>query len=114
LSLEQINSVFDFQNDAPYFTVPIQTNNSEKQILVSRCLLLAYRDVYRKDWVKLNQVLAEHGIGSLQHLSENLKKHPELFRQKGQRKGSVYKLAASAIRETYELIRGYGAGGQKS
>jgi hypothetical protein len=111
LSVEQLKNIFDFQEDGPLFTVPLHGSHAEKQVLVSRYLLTAYHEAYGKEWVRLNQILAEHGVGSLDNLAFNLKKHSDMFRQRGRKKASEYKLADSAERETFHMIHNLGTGG---
>ncbi|MGD0978490.1 MAG: hypothetical protein ABR962_05040 [Candidatus Bathyarchaeia archaeon] len=111
LSVDQIENIFDFQEDGPLFTVPLQGSHAEKQVLVSRYLLAAYHEAYGKEWISLNQILAEHGVGSLDNLGANLKKHADIFRQRGRKKASEYKLVDAAERETFHMIHELSTGG---
>jgi hypothetical protein len=104
ISVEQLKNIYDFQEDKPIYTIPLQENHAENQVLVSRYLLTAYHEVYGKTWVGLNQVLQEHGIGSLSNLAFNLKKHDDIFRQRGQRKAREYKLVDAAKQGTFQMI----------
>jgi hypothetical protein len=108
LSIAQLRSVFEFQDDKPVFIIHgLGGTHAERQVQVSRYLLAAYSEVYGKEWVKLVQVLEDHGIGSLGNLAKNLKKYPTIFNVKGQGKGTEYKLVEAAKRETFGLINGF-------
>ncbi|MEM2102104.1 MAG: hypothetical protein QXM22_01155 [Candidatus Bathyarchaeia archaeon] len=106
LTVEQLKSVFEFQQDKPIFIVPRQvgSTHAQNQVLVSRYLLAAYGEIYGKEWVSLVPVLTDHGVGSLANLAVNLKRHPTVFNIKGQGKGTEYKLVEAAKHETFNMI----------
>jgi len=105
LSVEQLKSIFDFQDNKPVFIIrQLGGTFAETQVLVSRYLLAAYSEVYAKEWVSLRQVLAEHRIGSLDNLAANLQSHPDIFGIRGQKKATEYKLLEVAKSETFKMI----------
>lgn len=110
LSGEKLKNVYAFDETKPIYIVPLQGKHVENQILVSRCLLAAYEEMYAQKWVSLGEVLKAHGIGSLANLAKNLEKHPDIFRIKGQLKGRKYKLVDSAKIETFRMIHDLATG----
>ena len=102
---EQLKNVYHFEPEKPIYIVPFRGSDSDKQINVSRFLLAAYEEVYDVEWISLRKDLTEHGIKSLANLARNLDKHSELFRSKGQQKGTAYKLVDTAKLETFKMIR---------
>jgi hypothetical protein len=105
LSIDQLKSIYDFKEDKPVFVWSLRGSYAEQHVLISRYLLAAYDEVYGKEWVNLNQVLArDHGISSLGNLSKNLKKHSEIFNLRGQGKAREYKLVDAAKRDTFQMI----------
>lgn len=105
LSIEQLKSIFDFQNDKPIFIIRgLGKSFAESQVLVSRYLLAAYSEVYGEEWVGLSPVLAEHGIGSLDNLAVNLQAHTDIFGMRGQKKATEYKLLDVAKGETFGML----------
>jgi hypothetical protein len=104
LSTDQLKSIYDFKEDKPVFIISLRGTHAERQVLISRYLLAAYDEVYGKEWVSLYQVLSDHGISSLGNLSNNLKKHSEIFNLRGQGKAREYKLVDAAKRDTFQMI----------
>lgn len=104
LSIEQLKNVYDFQEKYPILIIPLKGNQSEKQILASRLLLVAYDEVYGQEWLSLTEVLQNHGIGALQHLSENLDRAQNIFLKRGERNTRQYKLVNSAKIASYKII----------
>jgi hypothetical protein len=110
LSIEQLKSIFDFQKDKPIFIIRgLGKSFAESQVLVSRYLLAVYCEVYGKEWVGLSPVLAEHGIGSLDNLAQNLQSHTDIFGVRGQGKATEYKLLDVAKGETFGMLHNLSA-----
>jgi hypothetical protein len=116
VSTEQLKNVYDFEEEKPTFILArtLQGSHSERQVLVSRCLLAAYDEVYGKKWVSLRKVLDEHSIGSLQHLARNLERRLDIFRIRGKGKSTEYKLTDTAKSETLDMIRALATGQNQS
>ncbi len=103
LKVEQLKNVYEFEEDTPIFIVRFKKTETEKQILISRLLLVAYEEVYDQEWLSLKQILKNHGVKGLKHLSENIEKSG-LFLKKGGTKSTQYKLVSSIKFETCKMV----------
>jgi hypothetical protein len=104
----KLKDIFEFEEDKPIFIGNVEGSEAEKQVQISKCLIVAYKNVYGKAWVKvalLSEALDDYGVGSLANLAANLGKCEEEFRAKGQRRGRQYKLTQQGIKNALDLIR---------
>lgn len=108
VEVSKLRDIFEFEEDKPIFIGRVEGSEAEKQVQISECLLVAYKSVYGKAWVKaslLSEALDDYGVGSLANLAANLGKCEEEFRAKGQRRGRQYKLTQQGIKNALDLIR---------
>lgn len=108
ISTERLEDVFDFEEDKPTFLANIEGTDAGKQVRISQCVISVYDEMYLKPWTPssiLYQILKDKGVGSLQHLSENLSRRRGTFRKKGKGKATRWKLTNDGKRETLDLIR---------
>ena len=106
--VSKLKDLFEFEEDKPIFIGRVEGNEAEKQVQISKCLLLAYRSVYGKNWVEtsfLSKALDDYGVGSLGNLATNLRKHEEEFRAKGHHRWKQYKLTQQGRKNALDLIR---------
>lgn len=102
--------IFHFGEKEPTFIGKFSGNEAEKQFLICRLILLAMDMIYGQNWVKgsfLGKILKDCGVGSRQHLAENLGKYRAEFRTMGQKKGKKYKLTQVGKRNAIESLRQY-------
>lgn len=108
LTTEQLDDVFHFDSDEPTFIGRINGNEKEKQVQVTRLLLLATKYAYGKDWATgsfLWKALKNYGIGSLDNLSHNLETDAANFNIKGKGKGREYKLTQQGETTAIESLK---------
>ncbi|TET26556.1 MAG: hypothetical protein E3J73_04325 [Candidatus Bathyarchaeum sp.] len=104
----KLRDFYDFEEDEPVFIGKVEGREAEKQIQISKCLLIAYESVYGISWVKtsiLSKALDNYGVGSLNNLAKNLGKCRDDFRSKGQFRGTQYKLTQLGRESALNLLR---------
>lgn len=108
IEVNQLRDIFHFGEKEPTFIGNVSGGEAEKQVQISRLLLLVMHDVYRHEWIKssfLWKALEDCGVGSLAHLSRNLKRRRTEFRAIGQKKGKKYKLTGPGRQNAIESLR---------
>ena len=108
IEIRKLKDVFEFDEDKPIFIGRVEGSEAEKQAQISKCLLIAYKSVYRKDWVEasfLSRALDDYGVRSLKNLATNLGKLKDEFRTKGQSRWKQYKLTQQGRKTALDLIR---------
>lgn len=108
VEVRKLKDIFEFDEDKPMFIGKVEGSEAEKKVQISKCLLVAYKIVYRKDWVDasfLSKALDDYGVRSLANLAANLGKCEEEFRAKGKGRGRQYKLTQQGRKNALDLIR---------
>lgn len=108
LSIDELKNTIRIKNDSIEILGTITGTNSEKQVTVALCLLIAYEEIFGTEWVSSN-IISEccRSIGISDpggNLATNLKKKSELFRKSST--ANEYKLTSGIGRKTaYALIK---------
>lgn len=108
LEKELIKDAIDFGEDEPSFIATVDGSETERQVQISRSILFVMDHAYGREWVKssfLLRKLQDCGVGSLQHLNENLEARKTDFRSRGKKKGTEYKLTQPGQQNAIAFIR---------
>lgn len=115
VTIEQLANVFDIEGDAIGFIAPLEGSLPDKLANATLCVLTAYETVLGKDWVEsvtLAEILQSAGVGSLDNLARTLKSHPDLFRRKGSKNHTEYRLTDLAKKRAMSVIQQLATGNQ--
>jgi hypothetical protein len=113
ISVTQLKDVFKFEEDAPIFIGRINGSEKEKQIQMSRWIILAFKDVYDKEWVDgstLWKILKDYGVKALDNLAKNLKSTENEILAMGQRRDRKYKLTETGRQNALVALKQFIAG----
>jgi len=108
METNQLKDVLHFDENEPVFIGRVEGTEADKQIQISRVLLLVMQEVYGNEWVKgsfLWKALEDYGVGSLSNLAANLANQQAEFRAMGQKKGRKYKLTEQGKQIAIESLR---------
>jgi hypothetical protein len=108
ITVEQLANVFDIEDGVISFIAPLEGSLPDKLTNATLCILAAYETVLGKDWVEsitLAERLQSAGVGSLDNLARSLKNHPDLFRSKGAKSHTLYKLTDLAKKKALSVIQ---------
>jgi hypothetical protein len=109
IPLSKLKDVISIKNDKVEIIAPIKGSDAKKQIIASECILAAYEIVFKQEWIKaslLTESLCAMGIQRLGNLSANLSRSSELFRKRGAKRNTEYKLTTAEGRiSAYQIIR---------
>jgi len=67
VEVSKLKDIFEFEEDKPIFIGRVEGSEAEKQVQISKCLLVSYKSVYGKDWVEasfLSKALDDYGVES--------------------------------------------------
>ncbi len=108
MPVEELDKILDIRTDYVQLLKIIKGGDVEKQRLASKCILIAFLDVYEKDWIDSNVMiksLEKSGI-TFEQLPRNLRGESESFSIKGHGKGNPLKYAITGPAKitTYEII----------
>ena len=108
IEAHQLSEIYEFGEKEPIFIATIKGTEAEKQFLISRCLLLAYKEVYNQEWINgstLWRHLKDCGVQSLKNLSRNLDKHRDEIMSTGKGTGKRYKLTQKGRKNATNFIK---------
>jgi len=107
LSVEQLENVFEFNEQDLNFIAPLTGSVPDKQVDFTQCILIALELVYRKksiDATELVKKLDDYGLDK-KNLARSLTSHPDIFRKIGKKKETKYKLTDVGKTSAIQLVR---------
>jgi len=115
ISRHQLEDVVDARNGVVGFLVHLDgtAGPREEQIIASQCILVTYHVALGKEWVgaaTLAEAIRNAGIGSLKNLSRNLCARPDLFRKRGSKRSTEYKLTETSKKAALLTIKALSEG----
>lgn len=108
ISIEQLKDVFNFEVERPVFIGRVNGKESEKQFHISRLVMLAFKDVYGREWIEgsiLSKILKDYGVGSLDNLARNLTAAENEVRAMGQTRDRKYKLTETGRQNALTALK---------
>jgi len=108
IQVQQLKDIFQFAEKEPVFIGKVAGTEANRQVQISRLLLLAMQEAYGTEWVEgsfLSKALQDYGVGSLPNLARNLGEETADFRAMGQKKGRKYKLTEQGRKTAIESVK---------
>lgn len=95
INTSEIENVISINKNLIQVISPLSGSEPEKQIQVSRLVLLSYDLVFSKEWVDaitLKKCVDISGVGDLKNFARTLKNNYKQFRKRGGTKNAEYKI----------------------
>lgn len=113
ISIQELRNVLDYENNEFILLKKIEgTSIAQKMVVACQIIVTAWMKGKNIEWIKgslLGKLIEKNSLGDSSNLSTNLK-NSELFRKKGQLKGTVYSLTTQGWQEGLKLIAKLGKG----
>lgn len=107
LSSEQLENVFEFNEQDLHFIAPLTGSIPEKQVNLAQCILIGLELVYQKksiDATELSRQLDDYGLGA-KNLARSLASRSDIFRKIGKKRQTKYKLTDVGKTSAIQLVR---------
>lgn len=107
LSAEQLENVFEFNEQDLHFIAPLTGSVPEKQVDLTQCILIGLELVYQKKSIaatELARQLDDYGLDT-KNLARSLASHSDIFRKIGKKRQTRYKLTDIGKTSAIQLVR---------
>jgi hypothetical protein len=107
LSSEQLENVFEFNENDIRFIAPLTGSVPEKQINFAQCVLIGLELIYQKksiDATELSRQLDDYGLDT-KNLARSLANRTDIFRKIGKKRQTKYKLTDVGKASAIQLVR---------
>lgn len=107
ISPDELSEVITIKNNVIQIIKRPELQENEKHVLFSLCIMTSYKILYEIEWVPtiiIKKCLDESGVGDMGHSSGNIKKS-SLILDRGDRKGTEYKITGKGMDKAFEIIK---------
>ena len=107
LTVAELEDIFDFGDNEIRIIAPLSGTMSEKRLVATQCILTAYRIILNREWVIASELAKHMKALSLynSHLSRDLAKNKQTFREKGKTKSKKYRITDVGIKSSLNIIK---------
>jgi hypothetical protein len=107
LSSEQLENVFEFNEQDLHFIAPLAGSVPERQVNFAQCILIGLELVYQKksiDATVLSRQLDDYGLDT-KNLARSLASRSDIFRKIGKKRQTKYKLTDIGKTSAIQLVQ---------